>query len=201
VLLDDRHEQQQARDRTLLALELAGERVAELDAAEDIAHAIATTLAEELGLAFVWLWASRSPERRSERLAGIGERGGVLGRAIPLVAGGVRMGYLEVPASSDETEWLEASAPWIAAELYRARLLPAPVSAGESREARAKIWGLTPRQGAVLERLAAGQSNKEIASWLGCSVTTVEEHLTAIYRKAGVAGRHALLASLLTGSG
>jgi ATP/maltotriose-dependent transcriptional regulator MalT len=40
-----------------------------------------------------------------------------------------------------------------------------------------------------LERLARGQSNKEIARAIGVSPSTVKTHVANIYAKLGVAGR------------
>lgn len=196
VLIDDGHDQKQARDRTMHALELAGTRLAKHDSLEPVADIIVHTLAETLGLEFVWLWGSTPARRRSRKLAGIGERDAAPSRAIPLVSGGTRLGYLEIPATSELSEWLEAAAPWIAAELSRSSS-PFAASSLHPAAPRAKAWTLTPRQSDVLELLAAGLSNKEIVDSLDCSVTTVEEHLTALYRKAGVTGRHPLLAALL----
>jgi DNA-binding NarL/FixJ family response regulator len=48
---------------------------------------------------------------------------------------------------------------------------------------------LTPRQVAVLARLAEGRSNKEIARDLAISDMTVKAHVTAILRSLGVATR------------
>jgi DNA-binding CsgD family transcriptional regulator len=60
-------------------------------------------------------------------------------------------------------------------------------------------WTLTERQRAVLACLARGMSNKEIAAELGCAEVTVENHLTAIFRKAGVDGRQRLVAAMSEG--
>lgn len=48
---------------------------------------------------------------------------------------------------------------------------------------------LTGRETEVLTAVAAGNSNKEIASLLGVSVATVERHLTNLYRKLDANGR------------
>ena len=48
---------------------------------------------------------------------------------------------------------------------------------------------LTGRQVAVLELVASGMSNKQIAWELSISETTVKAHMTAILRKLGVASR------------
>ena len=55
---------------------------------------------------------------------------------------------------------------------------------------------LTPRQGEVLERVAQGLTNKEIAQQLGTAENTIELHITRILRKAGASSRAQLLAKL-----
>jgi DNA-binding NarL/FixJ family response regulator len=52
-----------------------------------------------------------------------------------------------------------------------------------------KETGLTEREVAVLQALAQGQSNKEIARTLWLAEQTVKFHLTNIYRKLDVRGR------------
>jgi hypothetical protein len=51
----------------------------------------------------------------------------------------------------------------------------------------------------VLDRLMVGETNKEIASRLGCSPRTVEFHLANIFRKTGVDGRARLISGVATG--
>jgi DNA-binding CsgD family transcriptional regulator len=48
---------------------------------------------------------------------------------------------------------------------------------------------LTRREGEVLERLAAGDTNKEVARQLHISVETVKEHVVHILQKTGSANR------------
>lgn len=50
-------------------------------------------------------------------------------------------------------------------------------------------FGLTPRQLAVLQMLATGESNKTIAQAMGISPATVKHHLEAIFEKMGVTNR------------
>jgi DNA-binding CsgD family transcriptional regulator len=50
-------------------------------------------------------------------------------------------------------------------------------------------WGLTARQTAVLELVLGGASNKEIATQSSCAEVTVENHITAIYRRSGARSR------------
>ncbi len=57
--------------------------------------------------------------------------------------------------------------------------------------------GLTPAQARVAELVAAGMSNREIASALYMSLRSVEAHLTKVYREYGVKSRGQLLASLV----
>jgi len=49
--------------------------------------------------------------------------------------------------------------------------------------------GLTSRQQAILEQLAAGRANKQIAHDLGISEATVKAHVSAIFRAFGVSNR------------
>ncbi|HYZ19669.1 MAG TPA: response regulator transcription factor [Gaiellaceae bacterium] len=62
-------------------------------------------------------------------------------------------------------------------------------SVATPREAEAESAGLTPSEQRVLEALARGLSNKEIAQELWLTPQTVKFHLTNIYRRLGVANR------------
>jgi two-component system response regulator DegU len=65
-----------------------------------------------------------------------------------------------------------------------------PVNGGEpAREREADKAGLTPSEQRVLEALARGLSNKEIAEELWLTRQTVKFHLTNIYRRLGVTNR------------
>ncbi|MFU2488151.1 response regulator [Thauera sp. WH-1] len=55
---------------------------------------------------------------------------------------------------------------------------------------------LTAAQGRVLELLASGRTNREIADLLGLSEGTVKVHMTAIFRALGVANRAQALVAL-----
>ena len=57
-----------------------------------------------------------------------------------------------------------------------------------------KHMSLSTRQSQIVERLAAGKQDKEIASDLGISVETVGDHLRKLYRKLGVNCRTAAVA-------
>ena len=57
-------------------------------------------------------------------------------------------------------------------------------------------YGLTNAQARVMELLATGGSNREIASKLGLTEGTVKVHMTAIYRALGVSSRSQALVLL-----
>lgn len=60
---------------------------------------------------------------------------------------------------------------------------------GEALESEAGRAGLTASEQRVLEALARGLSNKEIAAELWLTQQTIKFHLTNIYRRLGVANR------------
>ena len=78
-----------------------------------------------------------------------------------------------------------AGGVWAGWRLTR-RAAPQPFA--HNAAARASL-GLTGQEMKVLERLAAGQSNKEIARALGLSPNTVKTHLANLFAKLGVARR------------
>lgn len=59
----------------------------------------------------------------------------------------------------------------------------------ERNEAAARSLGLTPRECEMLEMLARGLSNKEIARSLEVSPNTVKTHVANLYSKLGVTSR------------
>ena len=71
---------------------------------------------------------------------------------------------------------------------------PAPDSARERLRAIAEAHRLTPRQTEVLDGIVAGLANKEIAARHGCGESTVELHVTNLFRKLRVQSRTQLIA-------
>ncbi len=70
------------------------------------------------------------------------------------------------------------------------RLTPRrPAAAFERNDAALKALGVTDREYAVLELLAAGRSNKEIARDLGVSPNTVKSHILHLFEKLEVQRR------------
>jgi ATP/maltotriose-dependent transcriptional regulator MalT len=81
---------------------------------------------------------------------------------------------------------------WLGLKLTRTRevvvvhevLVPAPVSASFQRdEARRRQLGITPRELEILEAIAAGLSNREIAEKLFVSENTVKTHAARLFDK------------------
>jgi DNA-binding CsgD family transcriptional regulator len=70
------------------------------------------------------------------------------------------------------------------------KLTPRPAGPGFKRnDAAIRSLGLTPRECEILERLAVGESNKEMARSLGISPNTVKTHLARLYEKLEVERR------------
>lgn len=59
--------------------------------------------------------------------------------------------------------------------------------------AASQAWELTARQGDVLRHVLAGRSNKEVAAALGAATKTIDVHMRALFSKAGVTSRGALV--------
>jgi DNA-binding NarL/FixJ family response regulator len=62
---------------------------------------------------------------------------------------------------------------------------------------RVDVKALTGRESEVLDHLAEGRSNKDIAYRLGISARTVQKHLQRIYVKLAVKGRMAAVVSMV----
>ncbi len=70
------------------------------------------------------------------------------------------------------------------------KLAARPTTGGfERNDLALKALGLTGQEIKVLERLAAGQSNKEIAKVLGLSPNTVKTHIANLFGKLEVSRR------------
>lgn len=85
--------------------------------------------------------------------------------------------------------WRARAAAELRAAGERSAALPAPIARGPE--------ALSQQEAAIVELVAEGLSNREIATRLYLSVKTVEGHLTAVYGKLGVRSRGQLLAALL----
>ncbi len=87
------------------------------------------------------------------------------------------LGHRDAPGDRQRAQQLAAEASEHARRIGLTRL-PAPPSGG-----------LTTRERDILERLTAGDTNKQIAGQFGISVHTVERHVTNIYNKIGARNR------------
>lgn len=85
--------------------------------------------------------------------------------------------------------WRARAAAELRAAGDRSAALPAPIGRGPE--------SLSQQEGAIVELVAEGLSNREIATRLFLSVKTVEGHLTTVYGKLGIRSRGQLLAALL----
>jgi DNA-binding CsgD family transcriptional regulator len=75
---------------------------------------------------------------------------------------------------------------WLGSRLFRR---PAPNAEFTPNTAARASLGISDREFEVLEQLAAGRSNKEIAAKLAVSPNTVKTHVARLYEKLGAARR------------
>jgi ATP/maltotriose-dependent transcriptional regulator MalT len=85
--------------------------------------------------------------------------------------------------------WRARAAAELRAAGDRSAALPALIARGPE--------ALSQQEAAIVELVAEGLSNRDVATRLFLSVKTVEGHLTAIYGKLGIRSRSQLLAALL----
>lgn len=109
--------------------------------------------------------------------------------AVPLALGVFALEWLEyrrlTRAHADEIYMLLIAAAFLALGVYvGARLFaPARPAAFDGNPQAVAALGVSPRELAVLQELAAGRSNKEIARRLGVSPNTVKTHVARLYAK------------------
>jgi DNA-binding CsgD family transcriptional regulator len=115
-----------------------------------------------------------------------------------LCVSGREVGFIETPILGLEedggTLFYDALIPWVALGVERA------IGSGAAPLRRAPpdaapLHRLTPREGSVVQLLAQGRTNKEIAAQLELAERTVEAHLFNVYRKAGVSNRTSLMSA------
>jgi DNA-binding NarL/FixJ family response regulator len=115
-------------------------------------------------------------------------------RAVEAGASGVMHKSADVEEILEATKRLAAGESLLSQEELVELLRLAGQSREEEREARASIEQLTAREREVLQALADGLSNKEIAARLHMSVDTERTHMMNILNKLGV---HSRLQALL----
>ena len=115
-------------------------------------------------------------------------------RAVEAGAAGVVHKSADVDEILDATRRLSEGETLLSPEELVEMLRLASQNREEAREARANIEQLTRREREVLQALASGLSNKEIAQKLHMSVDTERTHMMNILNKLGV---HSRLQALL----
>lgn len=110
---------------------------------------------------------------------------GVMRRAVDFGASGF------IPKSSPVETISEAIAAVLEGEIWlpEAALALDDASPSEDEELARRLATLTPQQFRVLDMLADGLLNKQIAAELQVSEATIKAHVTAIFRKLGVRSR------------
>jgi DNA-binding NarL/FixJ family response regulator len=93
-----------------------------------------------------------------------------------------------VTLDSENHVILEDEPAWPQLQAALRRFLPM-LETAESREPHAEFADLTEREREVLEMIARGLSNDDIAQRLAISTKTVRNHVTTIFAKLGVTTR------------
>ena len=119
-----------------------------------------------------------------------------LGRAVQLAqpSGFIRLFVDQGTGLVELLNCLDLDAQGLA---YVGQILSAFSGDGKTGTGQALAQSLTRREVEILNRLAEGLTNKEIADRLCISVTTVKRHTENIYQKLGVHGRRKAVAKAL----
>jgi DNA-binding CsgD family transcriptional regulator len=140
-------------------------------------------------LQLVFTWGPDRTESRAIRPLLVGEREvGRISVDIPVLLNGG-----QVPE-------LDALLAWLAVGVRNCTDPPVPANAAPTEDRAARLaaakqtWQLSDRQALVLEMLASGAANKEVATGLDISVKGAEYHVAALCQKAGVTNRTSLVA-------
>ena len=110
-------------------------------------------------------------------------------RAVEAGAAGVLHKSADVDTILDATQRLGEGESLLSEDELISLLRLAGQSREEEVEARSSIEQITPREREVLQKLAEGLSNKEIAARLHMSVDTERTHMMNILNKLGVHSR------------
>lgn len=129
-------------------------------------------------------WANLMSGRVNEAEQFWRKRGYPYERALSLAQGNIEQRLLAIELLAE----MGATAP--ASRLRRdLRAEGVNVPRGRSEAARSNVAGLTGRQYEVLQLLAEGLTNPEIADRIFVSIRTVENHVSAVISKLGAANR------------
>ena len=115
---------------------------------------------------------------------------------VPLAVEALKGGALDLLEKPCGTEALVA-----AVTLALSQLQPRPAAVAIDPDAAARIAGLARREREVLERIATGQSNKEVARDLDISPRTVEAYRASLMTKLGARGLPDLVRLVMSAKG
>lgn len=97
--------------------------------------------------------------------------------------------YLATPAVLEQvSQVVRHKGLWLGADLMRQLVLGSAKRLPES-PSEPRLQDLTPRERAVVDAVAAGKTNKEVARDLCITERTVKAHLSAAFEKLGVRDR------------
>ncbi|WP_281178483.1 response regulator [Thauera butanivorans] len=161
----------------------ADQALACLDADGDIDLAVIDLMLPDMsGFSLLAILAKRFPEIPAVVVSAIDDEASVR-RAIKAGASGY------VSKSSSSEVLLQAVRDVLEGGVHLPEAKTAAQPAKRARLPASERYGLTAAQGRVLELLAAGRTNREIADLLGVSEGTVKVHMTAIFRALDVSSR------------
>lgn len=83
------------------------------------------------------------------------------------------------------------SAVWIH-DIFNSDMQPEGDERNDSCDDRFAKYGLSPRQGEILEYLLAAKTGRQIAGELGLSESTIKMHISELYKKLGISSRSEL---------
>jgi DNA-binding CsgD family transcriptional regulator len=109
-----------------------------------------------------------------------------------------------VVAVSAESNFLFTSIPYAVYGIFLINYffhypVPTALASDNLSEEFLSRYGITDREGEVIQKVIQGKSNADIASELFISLATVKTHLHNIYQKIGVDSRYDLLARVRSG--
>jgi DNA-binding CsgD family transcriptional regulator len=136
-----------------------------------------------------WPWLGAA-----DRLDGMLRTAGIYGAALAIAAFGLQWLEYRVWARSHAgpiyvaliAAAFLALGIWVGRRLFHREPRTGPFSPNERAQSSLRITG---REREILELLADGRSNKEIAARLGVSPNTVKTHVASLYEKLKVARR------------
>ena len=170
-------------DVTCVGVKSAAEALAELDRNPDRDLAVIDLMLPDMnGFSLLAILAKRYPEVPAIVVSALDDSASIQ-RAMKVGASGF------VPKTCSSDELLEAIRIVLDGGVYT----PKEDGAGGSRRRSGapiqERFGLTTAQTRVMELLAQGNTNREIADLLGLSEGTIKVHMTAIFRALNVSNR------------